>query len=79
MLSPAVFYVSFFLLSDTFFRAEFLYLSNIGFLWFGFFLLLMIMVRSYYVRILAFATNHLILYIFLQHFKVLKHLFFLVV
>lgn len=31
MLSPAVFYVSFFLLSDTFFRAEFLYLSNIAF------------------------------------------------
>lgn len=33
--------------------------------------------RSYYVRILAFATNHLILCIFLQHLKVLKHLFFL--
>lgn len=47
------------------------------FLWvLGIFFLLIIMVRSYYLRILAFATNHLIYRIFLQHLKVLKHLFF---
>lgn len=49
-----------------FFKAEFLCLSNMAFLW-GF--SLMIMVRSYHLRILAFDTNHLIFHISLQHLK----------
>lgn len=71
MLSPDVFYVSF-VCSVVRFSQQNFYASP-ALLFVGFFLL-MLMARSCYLRILAFATNHLIFRVFLQHSEVLKHL-----